>query len=1744
MNAMNYLFEAFDEFNNGTKSQNEIENFIAEICYETMEKPDEVHNLVAFSEIQPTEILHFLAQEIKDLIKCGNNNVFFGSTSFLKRYNQGVYYHQLILMYHGISFLSDLICKILAKYKPSDAGTFLSRTGIKLCTFKYQIPKLGERILRRWAIIFSIISETNFSLISQSFYIFTDLSQMENAFLLIHFIRNDHDPEFGRDFMGRVLQTLKNLKTKKIITSTILLHISDLFMSFPYEPDIYHSFMDFGMGLVNDKVIGPASIYLCSTIYSNMPQDFASKHFSFFKTYVLPLLDNSKPIWPLLCLRYAMIGKSIDPKCYFWDLGETERVSPLFYIKANTMPNIQPKDPKSFQYLFMQYYFQHLSFSENSEMISKILIHLAALDFDYFLSQITPQFVKLEYTSPKLMTLFMCVPWINHPDFQQITGVSPDKIEDFNILIRNSYQRVFDHVLKYENPEKSYVPLSILVENLVTILQADLSLSELIDAWGLEGLTKIQSSFNNIPIPFIVKREQRIMLEALKYIYNKNDFQDKRVITILMKFVVSEDAKVTQIVFDIIFSIYTNRENDILFHKLLEFIFDFLLQPQIDFNKILIYLVIVRKFTDEFKQNFDEKECIDLIALSRIYMYHSQPEIRLVAADLMKKFDSSKTLTFAVTVFRKIEEIVKQRIMNSQINDLPGNPSIPDGEIKFTTAMASRYMDIWLYFVSEMEIAYVQKNSEKVRKRILEIIPFFISMLTASGDEGDLSDVSYLVSFFSYHVDERGALITKQFYPMIQPETNYTLVEDFRPQSFSLMTSLLSHKFNWCKKVVFKAMDLCHPFYLPSFFGILPSVNKDSIPYAAQTMIRLLRSLYLDTHHIRQALPKITNFLTALQSYFVSQSINNPRVISWDESTEQTVLQAHQTIKCFCIIIQYLINKLGSISTDDWPLSSREVAFRFLVNWASTKSEALSDVRQHSLTTIETIIKYCQIFSDPYIFDDTAIRLLAQNNSLTVLTNLLRFHPDILMVNFIDNCFLQQRSFANSFFDAICDCITDDNINILYKQCPTLIFLALVYKKIDYPLADTMIERLLLTYSKFPEKEGLESIRPNLPISAFPQYFGFAIEGIFAAAFHYINLPTHHISPESMVDVIKPFTKSLRFLPKQRHCSQEIIEDFAYYTPYQFLEELMKVTQAIDLDNFNCIMSIWKELIVSPDHVDIVPTFIFSWSNHQVISNIISSLIESNTCSSIFSRLVDGISFGHYYHVTYCLNEDLAKNFWTTNILSTALKHNRELFTNSMPNIIHFALLFSEVGAYNLLDACCYVYNIPAPNPNMTNDTIRKLVNIFSHKISDIEKWGRISMKWVIGSKSVKISAKSLLIYNQIKKPVERLIITGVCKSVSYHLTNSTSDVDSLCLLVSNAFEFYDNVFDDNELYCFSFISAFFDCRMFFDSIYHHGVHLCLKTLADSKTNAQGWNSIIQMIRPLLPYAAVETKAQEILEEIISSSNSDELMLAVSPLKECIPKLFESSLSFSELLETSSQTSLENALGHFGLLLEKASSVILESIFDFSSKIIPKIKPEKCYPALSRLYRSAISSINEVKSAFTFIKVIGKSAPAVPTLQILDFSDWNRSTEEILRDLSHLPNLDSSVPKVTITDCKSIASVYNLLSSDLVPKILPFATQKEMMDGMIAVSNTYQKRKHTLRRSETVKNTSSNVPTTRKSASKRRDSNLITLELTSTPLSHPKRILKSENTFTLTTNTPLFPSLADFNEAGKTDYIS
>ena len=117
----------------------------------------------------------------------------------------------------------------------------------------------------------------------------------------------------------------------------------------------------------------------------------------------------------LMACRFWMLGEDAPPQLLFWEWGPNPRGSKIDLVKCNGAPQVPQTDPQSFSNLFMTTFFEKGDFSVCKMLFRDVIVHLAALDFGYFVQTIVPRFLALDSDDPRFITFLMVVPKINMP---------------------------------------------------------------------------------------------------------------------------------------------------------------------------------------------------------------------------------------------------------------------------------------------------------------------------------------------------------------------------------------------------------------------------------------------------------------------------------------------------------------------------------------------------------------------------------------------------------------------------------------------------------------------------------------------------------------------------------------------------------------------------------------------------------------------------------------------------------------------------------------------------------------------------------------------------------------------------------------------------------------------------------------------------------------------------------------------------------------------------------------------------------------------------------------------------------------------------------------------------------------------------------------------------------------------------------------------------------------------------------
>lgn len=1662
-------FEMKQNLNDMNSSILLIENMFESFPRSLVQYKNFINTLKTVAETDPPGILDNICLIFKELLKTGTSTIFSPLQNLSPIYKHDNQLHQAIFLYFGLFCTTDLICQILVYTNASSMSPDIIKCGYKLLeTQNPQNKKLYHKLIDQWAVIFSIMSETLFETTASMFNHFALTNNVRTVFQLFKFIRLDLNEVHATPFLNQVIQVLRNLQKKKQLSSDILHFVSFMVITILHQEEQLQALFDIAWAAKDMKNLKIGAFELITALFPRIKK-IAPRKIAFYKQRVFAHVSSDEKVSrSLFMFRRSIFGLEIDPKWVFWEWG-SPRASSFCFVHWNSDPTKDQSDPESFSQLFMHSFFLKSNFSVCPNMFSDVLIHLASLDFTYFVKDILPEFIKLDTKDPRLITLLMTVPLINSEEYKLNTfqEISAPNLAKFNSIIRLKVLANVS-VLKAATSEHG---LCIFDANNYIINEADQKISNLLTEWKV-------TQFGELTVEFIKSNrgtttfDLNIQLtKSMGHVFIADDLQSNELMNLLLNLSFNKNAYIATSAL----AICREKLTFPPYQKQFALVIIAYLGNVPTSEAMLVCLSLLLDLLSK-GTNFEQNMIFDIELTTMIAMQSVHPAIRQIANKILGQVDfllgNKGSLHYIYKHVTEMNQIVKEKLF-CHISDSK-KISMPRGEISYDSVVYSHYYDLWLYYVAEIANVLVAVNYTPLLQRFSDSLTKYLVALSTGSEGYSPSFIGILIFYYASQYQSEILKKTNIIYENIKMYEPYCEnSEDSRPVATSIFENMLTAGDGWQDQMAFNLLQHIHVSLYPTVFNIIsPLLKPHQLSDASTAMIKMVKSPNLTKEFRKLILPQMLSLLSQMQGYIIHIGANGPRVIKWKSDNEEIVSRNLTLSINYCILISSYFGQMEEeINEQFWPISSREVVFRFLNNWAMTDTATLKTLRNAAREAISSIVKTGPLFSDSLLFDESTINLFASidHNGMKVLKYLLAFHLDLIIEPFIEACYNQPRKYADLFFDSLFTIMNEKNCDIIYDTSGNLLLLGLIYKQQENPKVDAFLHQLVDLI--FVAKNYNET--PDYTISSMPRQFSYAGESILECAMSILTMKHAHISMKAVVESIRPWVRSLRLLPKQTSCIPGTPREFKRFTPYQFLERLMKTTELVSDDEFTHVASLWSELLKCTDHNELIPLFIVDWKNPDIKQKLFMRLILTDT-QNVIKRLALHCSFAYYFHITTCLGRNFDHELWVVPLLTQAFKKESNELNEHISTVIHYAFLFADSGAEPLLKCLCKNFEIAFPEGELDAEALKSIVPLFAQKLEELSEdyvvnWGREAIRWLLGCQSLKFAHHSLMIFNFLMKPIEKLVVPGVCKSVVYHMINS-HDEDLLIDFVRESFTFYSNIFTGNEMYVITYATAFLDCKMFVDSCLEDASPIFIKSLSSPITNNESWANIIGIVRPLIPHLETNVTSQKFLELIINTSNSEELMMITSPLKEIYPSLFKSTVGMMRLMALASETALCKALSHYASMVETASQPLLNQIFIISSNIVLKVVNENNRSPLIKLYNAALNNLTTCPNAIEFVCNVSKVEPSVVSNNVMEvFYDWDRSVDDVIRALSRLIVNEESI--ITLTDCNSLSHVYNLLNCDVVPKILPFATQREMIEGMIRViSAVKSKRSMSIRR--------------------------------------------------------------------------
>lgn len=1583
---------------------------------------DIISRLCFLAQSDADEIIHYLTKLNKEIL---NSNP---STQYtllqISQLSTKFKTKKAFLVFYYISniFLADLICQIILTYytnqnsqiKP-DVVTYLTKTAYNIATTKHELPSISLIVIRQWSVILSLLSEINFQIVVDFYSMFTNLPDLTAALVLMQYARFDLDTISGPVFFESILHSIKNHIKKKTITNEGLIAISKMLVTVPFSEETFTKLYQSVRPLRNDKNLYHGSSILSCALYLRIPSKRNRSHF--LQKHVLSCSNDRKKIrTSLICFLMYIAGRNVDVFNSNWEWGPNPRSNKYVWLQYNSALAIQQDDSRSFSNLFMSNYFRRMNFRRCPKLIKKILMHLISLDFAYFTKSILPKFIELADDDIRFILLLKIVPKINTASFWenafQVSSNYKNLLLSFNNQIRDKVLPALRSCLS-TSQEKSHAisfhNTDLLMDSLIS--EADQKVAEILEEW------KLSSVFEETRIRYKIAHSNinrytliHAIFPTLKIILDVNDFNNLSLIDILIEYASNSDVYIATTAYEICKNISVNKESyiqmllvDITSNEDQEFVFT-----------CLSLLENCLRFIDN---KIDVNLLFDIESIAFLVMSSTHPTIRHLCLLILNRVNQLLNSQGLLSVLRNhisvIEKEVKTKILlHKQISN------ISSSIITFDAAILCHFYDVWMFFVAAMNNLLIQFYYEPFFNHIKNFSSTLNNVVFDGYREIRNSDKSALIT-----------LLSSMFYaPAIINSTNYSTLKeienceikkvDRRSEICNIVNKVLIDK----KSIGFEIIPHLHFSILGPLINVL--ANSPDIQRSTKTLSLILSLPEIDHYFILHNFHRIVSFLNSVNTFLLENHLNTPKLINHSKNT-QVFLNDIDLIINYCKIIIKAFDVCKSLKNEDWPIATREVVFRFLVNWAiCANQENISEIIQNAIVTV---CKVGPIFSHSPLLDDLSANFIGHIdlNGKKILGNLLYFHFEYLIDNYIRACYVQPITIAETYFNAIVENITERNSIFIVPHIGELLLLAMIYIQRDHSKAIEIVDKLLPICSELDlvlinnDKEmQLISEQIHTSTDLIPQIFNFAVESVIKSFFEiteeYKNL---NVPFKDLVYIIRKWIVLLRLLPKQQGLVQNGIPDFLnFFTPFQFLMKLKEVTENVGSDRSSLFLLLWEDLLHSPDHLEIIPIFLTSIINSSLQTQWLFEKLLDTHPEYVLPIVSQRCSFAYFFHCTKCLQQEfvLTHAEWAASLISRSISNFFDQMCKYLPTVLQFVLLFREKGMKSSFQIICSKLGIETHFP-MSFAQFRQIIDQLIEKFGQyadfsIEEWGNECLKWLFACDDTYIASNALLIYNRIGKPYDSTIFQyQIVRTVWLHVKTTTgSDFNDLALLISESMSFFSVHIESNYLLIFNYISSFLDSQILPYIELDFAIGFFLQSLLYPELLLLICRNIIPLIRPLIPLIESTKNVQDLLDKCIEKIDNEDIRMIAAPFKKTYPSLFPHLPQYDVLISSVSDNALCNSLIHYAMLVDTVSRPVLNSIFEISAMIVNKVvrqTDENNKNPLTKLYQHAMRSMNKCSSAFLFICAISKNQPQVVSNEVVESFVWTRSIEDVSRSI-------------------------------------------------------------------------------------------------------------------------------------------
>ena len=642
------------------------------------------------------------------------------STQFMRSNNE---ISKKLCLAFGLFMTTDLLLTIIQNSGTCGKSAILAENAYKLCDPNLQI-KISVNIIFSWSSVLAFASMDNFQDASEKFFSLVDKCDNDKLFILISKLRLDAVVDLGIHFLENLVNVLKTMQRKKQLTNSILFAVAHLVSSVNFPCDELQKLYNIIL-YERDSKLKDGVYYLTVALFPHLP-NMESKANAFFRKRVYAHADDPKKVERSLRLFWnRMMGG-------YYSLSVEED---LFFI-GRTGESAKEMAP-----IFMKVFFKKSDFSACPKMFSNVLIHLASIDFQYFVREMLPSFMQLHLNDPRLIVLLSIIPKINSDNFKSraISDIEEKTLDQLNIMVRG---KIIQNLLFFKSSSAQSVPLKMSDPIWRRIEIADRKVSSILQQMGV---SKYGTTIVKFERPTSTKgmNPEPSLLGAMQYVFEENDYLQEGILEKLFQLSIHTNRSIT-------FNAFNALKHAISISKkvaiqLINIITRSFYKVK-TIEHLYLHIVVLDTIFSTNVPNISSHTLHDIEFIGMIGLVSSQPITRSIAYKLL--FNVDKCLDH-----RGISSLIHKciQIAEKNVKERIAPKSNIDATIQFLQTLYSHYYEIWLMFLSELFSIVLSANYTPLLTRfgtlLQPILHGIVYRNTLNSPEAAGIFMAYLTSF-------------------------------------------------------------------------------------------------------------------------------------------------------------------------------------------------------------------------------------------------------------------------------------------------------------------------------------------------------------------------------------------------------------------------------------------------------------------------------------------------------------------------------------------------------------------------------------------------------------------------------------------------------------------------------------------------------------------------------------------------------------------------------------------------------------------------------------------------------------------------------------------------------------------------------------------------------------------------------------------------------------------------------------